>query len=88
MQEILKSSVLNKKRDTYRIKIYKDVKVNLITLDNPFIITLLNIAYVPGYFINIVIIGRFSRGGIYWLSFIFNIFTYEGEIFANLEIIR
>ena len=73
MREILKSSVFNEKRDIYRIKAYKDVKVNLTILDGFFIITLLNIAYVPNYLINIIIMRRFSRGGIYWLSSISNI---------------
>ena len=65
MREVSKSSVLNKKRDTYRIKVYKDVKINLTILDGPFIITLFNIAYVPGYLTNIVVIRRLSRRGIH-----------------------
>ena len=65
VRKIPESSVFNKRRDIYRIKIYKDVKVNLIILDGPFIITLLNVAYVSDYLINIVAIRRFSRGGIY-----------------------
>ena len=65
MRETLKSSVLNKKRNTYRIKAYKDVKVNLITLNGPSIITLFNVAYVLSYLTNIVIIGRLSRKDIY-----------------------
>ena len=65
MREAPESSVLNKKRDIYRIKAYKDVRVNLTTLDDPFIITLLNIAYVPNYLINIVAIRRLSREDIY-----------------------
>ena len=65
MRKILKSSVFNKRRDIYRIKAYKDVKVNLTTLDGLSIITLLNIAYVPGYLTNIVVIRRLSRGGVY-----------------------
>ena len=88
MREALELSVLNKKRDIYRIKVYKNVKVNLTTLDGPFIITLLNIAYVPGYLTNIIIIKRFSRESIYWLNSTPNILTYEGEVFANLKIIK
>ena len=88
MREALKSSVLNKKRNTYRIKTYKDVKVNLITLDDPSIITLLNIAYVPNYLINIVTIKRFSRKNIYWLNITPNILIYGKEVFANLEVVR
>ena len=65
MREVSESSVFNKKRDIYRIKVYKDVKVNLTILNDLSIITLFNIAYVPGYFINIVVIRRLSRGGIY-----------------------
>ena len=65
MREILELSVFNKKRDIYRIKAYKDVKVNLIILDGLFIITLLNIAYVSNYLTNIVVIGRLSRKSIY-----------------------
>ena len=87
MRKILKLSVLNKERDIYRIKAYKDVKVNLIILNGPFIITLFNIVYVPGYLTNIVVMERLSRGGIYWLSFIFNIFIYKEEVFANLEVV-
>ena len=65
MREALESFVLNKKRDIYRIKVYKDVKINLIILNDPSIITLLNIAYVPNYLTNIITIGRFSRKNIY-----------------------
>ena len=65
MRKVLELSVLNRKRDTYRIKAYRDVKVNLITLDDLSIITLFNIVYVPGYLTNIIAIGRFSREGIY-----------------------
>ena len=65
VREVLELSVLNKERDTYRIKAYRNVKINLTILDSPSIITLLNVAYVPGYFINIIVIGRFSRGGVY-----------------------
>ena len=88
MREILESSVLNKKRNIYRIKAYKDVKINLIILDGLSIITLFNIVYVPGYLINIIAIERLSRGGIYWLNSTPNIFIYGGEVFVNLEIIR
>ena len=88
MREILKLSVFNKERDIYRIKAYKDVKINLTTLDGPFIITLFNVAYVPDYLTNIVVIRRFSRGDIYWSSSISNIFIYGGEVFANLEIVK
>ena len=65
MREVLKLFVLNKKRNIYRIKAYKDVKVNLIILDDLSIITLFNIVYVPNYLINIITIGRLSRGNIY-----------------------
>ena len=88
MRKAPESSVLNKKRDTYRIKAYKDVKVNLTTPDGPSTITLLNIAYVPSYLTSIVTTKRFSRGGIYWLSSIPNILTYGEEVFANLETVR
>ena len=87
VREVSELSVFNKRRNIYRIKAYKNVKVNLIILDGLFIITLLNIVYVPGYIINIIAIKRFSRGGIYWSSFISNIFIYGGEVFVNLEII-
>ena len=88
MRKALELSVLNKKRNTYRIKAYKDAKVNLIILDDPFTITLFNIAYVPGYLTNIIAIKRLSRGDIYWLNFTPNILTYKEEIFANLKVIR
>ena len=88
VREVSKSSVFNKKRDIYRIKTYKDVKVNLIILDDFSIITLLNVAYVPGYLINIVVIKRLSRGGIHWLNSIPYIFTYKEEVFANLEAVK
>ena len=65
MREIPELSVFNKKRNTYRIKVYKDVKVNLTTLDGLSTITLFNIVYVSNYFTNIVVIGRLSRRGIY-----------------------
>ena len=65
MREILKSSVFNKKRNIYRIKAYKDVRVNLTILDDFSTIKLFNIVYVPGYLTNIVIIGRLNRGNIY-----------------------
>ena len=87
MREILILSVFNRKRDIYRIKAYEDVKINLTILDGPFTITLFNIVYVFNYLINIVIMGRFSREGVYWLSSTPNIFTYEGEIFVNLEVV-
>ena len=57
--------VLNRKRDTFRIKAYKDAKVNLIILNDPSIITLLNIVYVPSYLTNIIVIERLSRENIY-----------------------
>ena len=88
MREVLELSVLNKKRDIYRIKVYKDVKVNLIILDGLFIITLFNVAYVSNYLTNIVVIERFSREGIYWLSSTLNILIYGGEIFVNLEVVK
>ena len=88
VREVLELSVLNKGRDIYRIKVYKNVKVNLTILNSLFIITLLNVAYVPDYLTNIIIIGRFSRKGIYQLNSIPNIFTYGGEVFVNLEIIK
>ena len=88
MWEVLESSVLNKKRDIYRIKAYKDVKVNLTILDGLFIITLFNIAYVPSYLTNIIAMERFSRGGIYWLNFTPNILIYGEEVFANLKVVR
>ena len=88
MRKIPESSVLNKKRDIYRIKVYKDVKVNLTILNNFFIITLLNIVYVSNYLTNIIVIRRLNRGGIYWLNSISNIFIYGEEIFANLKIIK
>ena len=59
------SFVFNRRRNIYRIKVYKDVKVNLITLDGPFIITLFNNVYVSDYLINIIVIKRLSRGSIY-----------------------
>ena len=65
MREVLESSVLNKKRDIYRIKVYKDVKINLTILDDPSTITLFNIVYVPDYLTNIITIRRLSRGSIY-----------------------
>ena len=57
VRKVPESSVFNKKRDTYRIKAYRDVKINLTILDSPFTITLLNIAYVPNYLTNIIAIG-------------------------------
>ena len=65
VRETPESSVFNKKRNTYRIKAYKDVKVNLTISDGLSTITLLNIAYVSSYLINIIAIKRLSRGGIY-----------------------
>ena len=65
MREVSELSVLNKKRNIYRIKVYEDAKVNLTILDGLSTITLLNIAYVPGYLINIIVIKRLSRGGIH-----------------------
>ena len=88
MRETLEIAIFNKRRDIYRIKAYKNLKVNLTTLDGLSIITLFNVAYVPGYLINIVVIKRLSRGNIYWSNFILNILIYEGEIFVNLKIIR
>ena len=88
VREILESSVLNKKRDIYQIKAYKNVKVNLTTPDGPSIITLFNIAYVPNYLTNIIAIRRLSRGDIYWSNSTPNIFTYEKKVFVNLKIIK
>ena len=87
MREASESSVLNKGRDIYRIKAYKNVRVNLTILDGLSIITLFNVVYVRGYLINIIVMGRFSRGGVYWSSFIPNIFIYGGEVFVNLEVV-
>ena len=88
MREVLELSVFNKGRNIYRIKVYRDVKVNLIILNGPSIITLFNVAYVPSYLTNIVVIRRLSRGGIYWLNSTSNILIYGGEVFVNLEVIR
>ena len=88
VRKVLELFVFNKKRNIYRIKVYKDVKVNLTILDDLFIITLFNIAYVPGYLINIIIIRRLSRGSIYQSNFIPNILIYAGEVFANLKIVK
>ena len=88
MREVLELSVLNKERDIYRIKAYKNVKINLITLNDPSTITLFNIAYVPDYLTNIIVIERLSRGDVYWSSSISNILIYGEEVFANLEVIK
>ena len=85
VREAPESSVLNGGRDTYRIEAYGDAKVNLTTPDGPSTITLLNVAYVPGYLTNIVAMGRLSRGGVHWSSSTPDILTYGGEVFANLE---
>ena len=87
MRKALESSVLNRERDIYRIKAYEDVKINLIILNGFFIITLFNVAYVSDYLTNIVVIGRFSRGGVYWSSSTPDIFIYGGEVFVNLEVV-
>ena len=85
VREVPESAVLNGERDTYRIKAYGDVKVNLTTPDKPLIIILLNIAYITGYLTNIVTIRRLSRKGVYQNSSIPNILIYRSEIFTNLK---
>ena len=88
VREASESAIFNKGRNTYRIKAYGDVKVNLTTPDGPLIIILLNIAYIPGYLTNIVAMGRLSREGVYQSSSIPNILIYKDKIFINLEIVK
>ena len=84
VRKTLESSVFNKRRDIYRIKAYKDAKINLIILDGLSTITLLNVAYVSSYLINIIIIKRLSRGGIYQLNSTFNIYLFIYSYFTSI----
>ena len=47
MREILESSVFNKKRNIYRIKVYKDVKVNLTGDRRPTLQPVRGVTYEP-----------------------------------------
>ena len=59
------TAILNSGKDTYQIEAYGDAEVLIDTPQGKTRITLLNVAYIPGYLTNIVAMIRLSRGGVH-----------------------
>ena len=72
-------------RDSYQIEAFGTVQVELRTPNGPLMITLVDVAYIPGFLTNVVALDRLNKGGVHWDSERPSILKRNGTVFGYLE---